>query len=806
MSLPLGFSPFDDYDSPYASTNAAIRTRQRQSQSNTPTASYSQQQSQQRRQSHSSNVQPSGSQVGVASSGERGAMLGDVPVRRPSPPPGVPAAEDFGTRRGSKQHGSATLQDSASGNIRPIARPQPMGPPLASFHQAQQQQQQQQQQAASPAVLASSDTASPPSSPNQRRPAPPPPQRAGSPSTDSAAESAPSASRLAVPAADSKPAGQRSSWSSRFFAPSRPAPKPALAQVPEPVAAPPASQVDALTPARDQAKSEPLKLTPQSSSPPPREMTAVSTAPLTVASASPTDSSSGSAGRGTDMSSTGDGYSPPSSHHSARNVGIAGAAAGAAAVGSYAAAGRRRSDEQPAHSTFDMSDDHANEDSPFTEKLQPTSAAAGSAASGSGRGPSTSAQWGLKNKGTNEGSGGRWGTNAGAGASAGLLGNRASRKSGGGKGLAASYRANKKKWWIGGAIVLLIVLIAAIVGGVVGGKSSGSGSGNGSGRSKGTGTGSSGSPSSTGPGGTGITRDPRLHNSFYGLNYEPFGTDATSGCTANITAVMEDIKLLSQLTTRIRLAGSSCNETALVLDAITRTNTDLTVWAAITLNPSTTTTGTISPAYTNQVNNITYAFNTFGTTHVGGVAIGEEFVTNDGSAATLIAYINRFKTVISQNSAWGSIQVATAEVSSAWTPALANAVDVVFANNQAWYSGIAAASAAGWAYGYLQDTVVPIARAATTSPSVVMSEFGWPTAASTTAAATVDDAVASVANLQTVLDTFVCASNANGTAYFFFEMFDFASSSRSDGVAPYWGLFDSSKQLKAITIPDCSHS
>ncbi|KAG8729130.1 hypothetical protein FRC12_021226, partial [Ceratobasidium sp. 428] len=66
---------------------------------------------------------------------------------------------------------------------------------------------------------------------------------------------------------------------------------------------------------------------------------------------------------------------------------------------------------------------------------------------------------------------------------------------------------------------------------------------------------------------------------------------------------------------------------------------------------------------------------------------------------------------------------------------------------------------------------------------------------------------ASVANLQVFLDTFVCASNTNQTQYFFFEFKDEPwKDVMYGGVEGWWGLFDSDKKLKDVTIPECSHN
>jgi exo-beta-1,3-glucanase (GH17 family) len=54
------------------------------------------------------------------------------------------------------------------------------------------------------------------------------------------------------------------------------------------------------------------------------------------------------------------------------------------------------------------------------------------------------------------------------------------------------------------------------------------------------------------------------------------------------------------------------------------------------------------------------------------------------------------------------------------------------------------------------------------------------------------------------LDTYVCQANANGTKYFYFEPFDEPwKEAQFGGVEGFWGLFNSDRTLKAITLPDC---
>lgn len=75
-------------------------------------------------------------------------------------------------------------------------------------------------------------------------------------------------------------------------------------------------------------------------------------------------------------------------------------------------------------------------------------------------------------------------------------------------------------------------------------------------------------------------KDSRLKNSFYGFAYTPLGA-LLPDCGATQANVTEDIQLLSQLTTRIRLYGADCNQTALVLQAIQDSKVNLEVFVGI---------------------------------------------------------------------------------------------------------------------------------------------------------------------------------------------------------------------------------
>ncbi|GAC76271.1 hypothetical protein PANT_20c00034 [Moesziomyces antarcticus T-34] len=357
----------------------------------------------------------------------------------------------------------------------------------------------------------------------------------------------------------------------------------------------------------------------------------------------------------------------------------------------------------------------------------------------------------------------------------------------------------KKIWTITGAVIAVILIIGVVVGIVVA-KHKNSNASAASSSSK-TNSNISSDPSK-------FKKDTALHNSFWGMCYTPFNSQYQYGCGVDLASVIEDVQTLSQLTSRVRLYGADCNVTALMLDAIQRTKTNLTIYPAIYLDQS----DPNDAAWTRQVDNITFALDSFGTDHIGGISVGNEYLLNGGSAANLVAYVQRFRTLAASKS-W-SFPVGTGDAGSTFTATVAAGVDYFMANVHAWFAGTLVEDGPGWTYEYFETNDAAVAEAAPNKPAAYIAETGWPSGANTTQAETyvnengqVTGAKAGVAELQTFLDGYVCDANKNGTGYFWFELYDEVwKDALYGGVEAHWGLFDKDKKLKQITIPNCSHN
>ncbi|KAJ1024125.1 hypothetical protein NDA16_002964 [Ustilago loliicola] len=360
----------------------------------------------------------------------------------------------------------------------------------------------------------------------------------------------------------------------------------------------------------------------------------------------------------------------------------------------------------------------------------------------------------------------------------------------------------KKLWTIAGAVIAVILVIGVVVGIVVAKKKDS----NDSASSSNSNSGSSSSVLSGDP--SKFKKDSALHNSFWGMCYTPFKSQYQYGCGVDLASVVEDVQTLSQLTTRVRLYGADCNVTALMLDAIQRTKVDLTIYPAVYLDSSDA--GDV--AWTRQVDNITFALDHFGTDHIGGVSIGNEYLLNGNSATNLLAYVQKFRTLASSKG-W-TFPIGTADAGSMFTATVAAGVDYFMTNVHAWFAGTLVEAGPAWTYQYFEDNDANVAAAAPNKPQAYIAETGWPSGANSSQFTTytnengvVTGAKAGVSELQTFLDGYVCDANKNGTGYFWFELYDEEwKDALYGGVEAHWGLFDTSKKLKQITIPNCSHN
>ena len=93
-------------------------------------------------------------------------------------------------------------------------------------------------------------------------------------------------------------------------------------------------------------------------------------------------------------------------------------------------------------------------------------------------------------------------------------------------------------------------------------------------------------------------------------------------CNQTLADTIVDVQLLSQITTRIRLYGADCNQTALILEAIKQTKANLKVFPAIYVVDKD------DAGFLRQKTALQQALQTYGTDNVLGITVGNEFMLN----------------------------------------------------------------------------------------------------------------------------------------------------------------------------------
>ncbi|KAJ8516958.1 hypothetical protein ONZ45_g5774 [Pleurotus djamor] len=141
----------------------------------------------------------------------------------------------------------------------------------------------------------------------------------------------------------------------------------------------------------------------------------------------------------------------------------------------------------------------------------------------------------------------------------------------------SAAQKRRSKWIVIGSIIALVGIIGIAVGvGVAVSQRNSSSSSSSSSPSSG-----SNGPTQTDPNDPStFVKDPKLHKAFYGMAYTPEGS-LLPECGNSLEAVIKDIQVLSQLTSRVRLYGADCNQTALVLEAIKQTKVDMQVYVVL---------------------------------------------------------------------------------------------------------------------------------------------------------------------------------------------------------------------------------
>ncbi|KAK3847219.1 MAG: glycoside hydrolase family 17 protein [Linnemannia gamsii] len=292
---------------------------------------------------------------------------------------------------------------------------------------------------------------------------------------------------------------------------------------------------------------------------------------------------------------------------------------------------------------------------------------------------------------------------------------------------------------------------------------------------------------------TQFTPDPQLRKAFYGVDYNPKNA-MMPWCGATLQPVINDMILISQITNRVRLYGMDCNQADLTFQAINALGLNSTMQVVLTIwvDQNQTT-------YQRQHDTLFRVLDTYGTGMVNGISVGNEVLFRKDRTLTELGDLMKAVKAEIKSRYGASIPIFSSDVGGEMTASLAAVSDMLQGNIHPYFSGTPAAEAANW-------TMTEYANKITNNPTPlgmkgVISEVGWPSAPAS--AVYLKGSIPGLANMQTVVDTFVCQANAAGIPYYWFEFKDEPWKINPEvPVEPYWGIFDEFGKLK-IKIPDC---
>lgn len=327
-------------------------------------------------------------------------------------------------------------------------------------------------------------------------------------------------------------------------------------------------------------------------------------------------------------------------------------------------------------------------------------------------------------------------------------------------------RKRKKRMWIAIAIISVIML-GAILGGVLGAllKDSGRGKGQQSSTSAGdVATDNKNDLSKDSDEIKALMNNANLHKVFPGMDYTPLNVQYPNCLSvgASQNNITRDMAVMSQLTNAVRLYGTDCNQTQMVIHAIDRLaiKDTMKIWLGVWLDSNDTTTS-------RQIDQTWTVLDDYGCDYFKGIIIGNEVLyRKDMSATELLTHITEFRQNITEHKC--KLPVAMADLGDNWTADMATKVDYVMSNVHPFFAGVDASVAAAWTWDFWQSKDVAL-TASNNSINQVIAEVGWPSGGGTScgsATTCTNGSTAGIDEMNTFMEDWICPSMKNKTEYF----------------------------------------
>ena len=323
-------------------------------------------------------------------------------------------------------------------------------------------------------------------------------------------------------------------------------------------------------------------------------------------------------------------------------------------------------------------------------------------------------------------------------------------------------------------------------------------------------------------------KDP--HKVFPAMDYTPWGVQypLCLKYPPSQNNVTRDMAVLSQLTNTVRLYGTDCNQTEMVLHAIDQLELkDMKLWLGVWIDTNQT-------SNSRQLKNLYKILDdTKDTSIFKGAIVGNEALFRAGSdkqsaQKNIINYMEDVRKEFKKRSL--DMPVATSDLGDNWNKQLAEESDAVMSNIHPFFAGVPVDQAASWSWTFWTTHDASLTKG--TKKKQIISEIGWPSGGGNDCGSNVkcqsktDGSVAGVDEMNQFMSDWVCQALENGTDYFWYVLFqDLVNSNANESYRfeafdePWkvefnepgrewedkWGLMDAGRKLKpGIKIPDCN--